>query len=366
MKTPPINSNYAATMTSIITNTSAMAALRSLQSINSSLGDTQQRVSSGFRVGQASDNVAYWSISTTMNSDKKAMSAVSDSIGLAKAVLDTTYAGMDAIREELVSIRNLVVTAQGLPAPETNGYSNWTENQPDSVYDASQVAKVDGAINQHWQQINAIVEASSFAGVNLLKNDTSEPDLPGATTQFTTGFANGKIQTIGIDTKATTMINYGRTEDNQWNQPGSENMGYLDGILWSANIIFPLTFVDYDGTVAKNENPYTLRNSELAITADNLDRNEYYNALVGQITERIGAVTDGLAQVGATKAQVEIQDVFNLKMIDNVSSGVSRLVDADMEAESAKLSAQQTQQQLAIQTLSIANNTPRTILTLFQ
>lgn len=206
-------------MTSLITNSSAMSALQTLRNVNSDLMNTQQQVSSGLRVGKAEDNVAYWSISTTMNSDNHAMSAVSDSIGLAKAVLDTTYAGMDQIREELTSIRNLVITAQGLPAPETNGYSNWTENQPDSIYDSSQVAKVDGAINQHWQQINAIVEASSFAGVNLLKNDATEPDLPGATRQFTTGFANGKVQTIKIDTKATTMINYGRTEDNLWNQP---------------------------------------------------------------------------------------------------------------------------------------------------
>ena len=353
-------------MTSLITNSSAMSALQTLRNVNSDLMSTQQHVSSGLRVGKASDNVAYWSISTTMKSDQKAMSAVSDSVGLAKAVLDTTYAGMDAVREELTSIRNLVITAQGLPAPETNGYSNWTEDQPDNIYDASQVAKVDGAINQHWQQINAIVEASSFAGVNLLKNDATEPDLPGATRQFTTGFANGKVQTIEIDTKATTMINYGRTEDNQWNQPGSENMGYLDGVLWSANIIYPLTFVDYDGTVAKNENPYTLRNSELAITADNLDRNQYYNALVGQITQRIGAVTDGMAAVGATKQQVDLSDAFNLKMIDNVSAGVSRLVDADMEEQSAKLTALQSQQQLAIQSLNIANQTPSRLISLFQ
>ncbi len=353
-------------MTSLITNVSAMSALLTLRNVSGDLMKTQQQVSVGLRVGQASDNVAYWSISTTMNSDKTAMSAVSDSMGLAKAVLDTAYNGMEAIREELTSIRNLVITAQGLPVPETNGYSNWTENQPDSIYDASQVAKVDGAINQHWQQINAIVEASSFAGVNLLKNEATEPDLPGATRQFTTGFANGRVQTIEIDLKATTMINYGRTEDNQWNQPGSENMGYLDGILWSANIIFPITFVDYDGTVAKNENPYTLRNSELAITADNLDRNEYYNALIGQITQRIGAVTDGMAEVGATKQQVDLSDAFNLKMIDNVSAGVSRLVDADMEEQSARLTALQSQQQLAIQSLNIANQTPNTVISLFQ
>ncbi len=353
-------------MTSILTNGGAMSALQTLRSIGGSLNQAQEQVSSGLRVAKAENNVAYWSISTTMRSDHKAMNAVSEGIGLAYAVLDTTYNGMDKIREELTTIRNLVVTALGMPTPETDGYSNWTDYQPDAIYDQSDVAKIDKAINQHWKQINAIVEASSFAGVNLLKNDASEPDLPGATNQFTTGFADGKVQFIGIDAKATTMINYGRTTDNMWNQPGSENMGYLDGVLWSANIIYPITFVDYDGTVAKNENIYTLRNSEVRIAANKLDRVEYYNALVNQITERIGAVTDGMAVVGSTKMRVELQDEFNKVMMDEVKQGVSRLVDTDMEEASARMAALQTQQQLAIQSLSIANNAPKTVLTLFQ
>ncbi|KAA3514047.1 hypothetical protein RMS29_002150 [Agrobacterium rosae] len=66
------------------------------------LPDEPSWLLSGLRVGKAEDNVAYWSISTTMNSDKHAMSAVSDSIGLAKAVLDTTYAGMDARRNAAI------------------------------------------------------------------------------------------------------------------------------------------------------------------------------------------------------------------------------------------------------------------------
>lgn len=352
-------------MTSINTNNGSMAALATLRSVNSGLEKTQQQVSSGLRVQKASDNAAYWSIATTMRSDKKAMSAVSDSIGFAKAVLDTTYDGMDKIREELVTIRNLVITAQSMPPPPTDGYSNWTDYQPDAIYDQSQVAKVDAEIYQHWQQISSIVDSASFGGVNLLKNDASEPDLPGAKTEFTTGYVNGQVLTVSMDTKATTMINYGRTVDNLWNQPGSENMGYLDGVLWSANIIYPITWVD-GGTVVKNENSYTLRNSEVRIAANGLDRNVYYNALVGQLDERIQAVVGGMSVVGSTQKRVDLQDEFNKSMMDNVDKGVGRLVDADMEQESARLAALQTQQQLAVQALNIANQTPQTVLTLFQ
>jgi flagellin len=367
MTTPPfdLRTLQVATMTSIITNNGAMAALATLRTVSGSLDKTQQQVSSGLRVAKAADNAAYWSIATTMRSDKKAMSAVSDSIGFAKAVLDTTYNGMDKIREELVTIRNLVITAQSLPPPTTDGYSNWIDYQPDSIYDQSEVAKVDAEIYQHWQQINSIVESSSFGGVNLLKNEKDEPVLPGAKTEFTTGYVNGQVLTVSIDTKDTTMINYNRTVDNLWNQPGSENMGYLDGMLWSANIIFPLTYVD-GAEVKTNENKYTLRNSEVRIAFNNLDRDYYYNALIGQLDERIQAVVSGMSVVGSTQKRVDLQDEYNKSMMDNVDKGVGRLVDADMEDESARLAALQTQQQLAIQSLNIANSAPQTILTLFQ
>jgi flagellin len=68
-------------MSSVNTNTSAMTALQTLRNISSSLDKSQQQVSSGLRVGKAADNAAYWSIATTMKSDNKALSAVSDSIG---------------------------------------------------------------------------------------------------------------------------------------------------------------------------------------------------------------------------------------------------------------------------------------------
>ena len=55
-------------MTSILTNSAAMAALQTLRSIDNSLETTQARVSSGLRVETAADNAAYWSIATTMRS----------------------------------------------------------------------------------------------------------------------------------------------------------------------------------------------------------------------------------------------------------------------------------------------------------
>ena len=162
------------------------------------------------------------------------------------------------------------------------------------------------------------------------------------------------------------MVNYNRTVDNMWNQPGSENMGYLDGVLWSANIIYPITYVDGSGVVQKNENTYTLRNSEVRIAANNLDRNFYYNALVGQLDERINAVVSGMSVVGSAQKRVGLQDEFNNNLIDDVSKGIGRLVDADMEQQSARLAALQTQQQLAMQSLNIANSAPKTIMQLFQ
>ncbi len=352
-------------MTSILTNNAAMAALQTLRLIGGSMNQTQQQVSTSLRVGKASDNAAYWSIATAMRSDKGVMDAVSDSIGMGKAVLDVTYTGMSQIRDELTTIRNLVITASSLPTPATNGYSNFLLDQPDSIYDQTQVGQVDAEIHQHWQQINAIVESSSFAGVNLLKNDSSEPTLPGSTTNFVAGYANGQVLTISLKNSDVTMINYNRTADVQYGAPGSENQGYLDGTFLGGAATYPLTYV-WNGEVNTNPNTYTLRNQEVSIANFGFDRKAAYQEFINQIDERITAVTKGMSIVGSTQKRLEIQDQFNSSMIDNVNKGVGRLVDVDMEQSSAKLAALQTQQQLALQSLSIANHSPSNLMTLFQ
>ena len=78
-------------MSSINTNVAAMTALQTLTQTNKQLTETQNRISTGYRVADASDNAAYWSIATTMRSDNAALSTVQDALGLGAATVDAAY-----------------------------------------------------------------------------------------------------------------------------------------------------------------------------------------------------------------------------------------------------------------------------------
>ncbi|MGO7522850.1 flagellin, partial [Rhizobium brockwellii] len=76
------------------------------------------------------------------------------------------------------------------------------------------------------------------------------------------------------------------------------------------------------------------------------------------------AMTCAGAQIGSISKRIEMQENFLSALSVSIDSGVGRLVDANMEEVSSKLSALQTQQQLAVPSLSIANSSSQTILTL--
>ncbi|GMG83633.1 flagellin [Paralimibaculum aggregatum] len=86
------------------------------------------------------------------------------------------------------------------------------------------------------------------------------------------------------------------------------------------------------------------------------------NAIEGFIQNAV----DAQAQLGTTEKRLEIQDDFLSSLIDSFKSGIGSLVDADLEAASARLQALQAQQQLGIQALSIANQQPQNLLALFR
>ena len=83
-------------MSSINTNVSAMTALQTLTETSKSLTEVQKRISTGFRVGEASDNAAYWSIATTMRSDNAALSTVQDALGLGAATVEVAYTAVNS------------------------------------------------------------------------------------------------------------------------------------------------------------------------------------------------------------------------------------------------------------------------------
>ena len=84
-------------------------------------------------------------------------------------------------------------------------------------------------------------------------------------------------------------------------------------------------------------------------------------------TEKIlQRLTDSASALGAITSRIDMQEQFVSTLMDAIDTGIGRLVDADMNEESTRLKALQTQQQLAIQSLSIANTNAQNILQLFQ
>ncbi|MEO7053800.1 MAG: flagellin [Rhizomicrobium sp.] len=90
------------------------------------------------------------------------------------------------------------------------------------------------------------------------------------------------------------------------------------------------------------------------------------SALIGTIQTSLTNVNAALAKLSAGAAKFSIQATFTQKLADTLTAGLGNLVDANMADESASLQSLQVKQQLGVQALSIANQAPQTILSLFQ
>lgn len=103
-----------------------------------------------------------------------------------------------------------------------------------------------------------------------------------------------------------------------------------------------------------------------AITTDGVKTQANASTMVGTIDGIITSVNTKLSTLGAASRKIDGQLGFTSKLSNVIESGIGNLVDADLAKESAKLTALQTQQQLGLQALSIANQAPQTILSLFR
>ena len=88
-------------------------------------------------------------------------------------------------------------------------------------------------------------------------------------------------------------------------------------------------------------------------------------ALIAIIDASIKNVSEALTVMGAGSNSMDRQGTFIVKLGDTVETGIGNMVDADMARESARLTALQVKQQLGTQALSIANQQPQAILSLF-
>ena len=302
-------------MTSILTNVAAMAALQTLRGINDSLETTQNHVSSGYRVEKAADNAAYWSIATTMRSDNKALGAVSDALGLGAAKVDTAYSAMDSAIDVISEIKAKIVAA--------------TEKGVDKT-------KIQEEISQLQQQLLSIAQSASFSGENWVAGANGTKSVVSTFVRDGNGNVSVKTTDYILDSASTGNVLFGMTAVGAI-ETTSGIIGTSSGTIGSIYSMDISTF----GSVEIS----------MALTS---------------IEAGLDAMTKAASQLGSISTRIELQENFVSALSDSIDSGVGRLVDADMEEESSKLTALQTQQQLAIQSLSIANSSAQNILTLFR
>ncbi|WP_268814819.1 flagellin, partial [Sinorhizobium meliloti] len=88
--------------------------------------------------------------------------------------------------------------------------------------------------------------------------------------------------------------------------------------------------------------------------------------LIQMVDDALTSMTSAASSLGSISSRIDMQSEFVSKLSDSIEAGVGRLVDADMNEESTRLKALQTQQQLAIQALSIANSDSQNVLSLFR
>ncbi|MGY8666546.1 flagellin [Bradyrhizobium sp. UFLA05-109] len=301
-------------MSSLLTNSSAMTALQTLRSVSSQLSTTQSRISTGQRVATASDNAAYWSIATSMRADNAALSAVSDSLGLSAATVDTQYTALTSVigdsNSGLTKLQSLLVEAKTAGIDRT---------------------KIQSDITQIQQQMNSTANAATFNGINWLSTTATTP----ATFNLVSSYSRvGGTPTTG--SIAVTTANYALYTSTQ--------SGILDTVSGGASV----------NTISIS----ALTDS----TADQTTLDGY----IAQVTAAIGSVASAAANLGAVKNRISTNTDFVKSLMDSVDRGVGQLVDADLNAESTRLSALQTQQQLGVQALSIANQNSQSILSLFR
>lgn len=278
-------------MSSILTNTSAMTALLTLQKVNKNLDVTQGRISSGLKITSGKDNAAYFSISETMTGDSSMYKAIDESLTLMVNSVSTARLGAETVQDVAQEFAERVAFAQGGTAEVR--------------------ADVQAELDELVLRIQTTISQSTFNGASLVSSS--------ATVTVVTGISRSSAGSV-----TTTTITFMQQD--------------LGAIMSN------LTAVDLTASSTTALMEADLQTAESALDA------------------AIAAAT----ALGIAERSIETQKEFLGALTDRLDAGVGSMVDADMEQEAARLQSLQVQQQLATQSLAIANQAPQSILSLFR
>ncbi|MBO9623748.1 MAG: flagellin [Sphingomonas sp.] len=288
---------------SVNTNVGAMAALQSLNETNKGLATTQSRINTGLAVSSTKDDSASYTIAQTLRGEMGGLKSVSSSLSRAKSTVDVAVAGAEQISDVLNQMKEKATVASDQGLDEESRKA---------------VAKDFTALRD---QIKTIIDSSEFNGTNLLKA------------------SGGDVKALqSTDTAAATLD--------------------VTNIDMSTNVLDELDGLDADDSslVFKDDGDVSngMEGATLAKT------------MVTKLESLQKTVNGNLSTLGAASRKIDGQSTFVSKLSDVIEAGIGNLVDADLAKESAKLQALQVKQQLGVQALSIANQAPQTITSLFR
>lgn len=402
-------------MSSILTNTSAMVALQTMKGINANLNKTQADISTGKTVATAKDNAAVWAISKVMESDVQGFKGISDSLSVGNATLTVARQASESVTKLLTEMKGKIVAAQA-------------ENVDRS--------KLQTDITQLTKQIESVVGAAQFNGLNLVDGSQTSINVLSSLDRSATGVASSNIEVTAqnLSTSAGTALT-GTALGAVTNPTGAPNdtsevagfviqggAGALASNAYGANPATLNALIEGDAielTVGSTTGRYVVKegdtNVELAeglrnaLTQGGLNGSDFTLSATGGVlsvtnntntaaevsvastrgegglaalgsidvtADPAAALTDieGLLQTsinaaasfGSSQKRIDIQNEFVGNLTDSLKTGIGAMVDTDMEEASARLQALQVQQQLATQALSIANQQPQGLLSLFR
>lgn len=410
-------------MSSILTNSSAMVALQTMKGISASLNKTQADISTGKTIASAKDNAAVWAISKVMESDVEGFKGISDSLSVGNATLTVARNASESVTKLLTEMKGKIVSAQAenvdrgkiqtdivalreqinsvVGAAQFNGLNLVNGSQTSvnvlSSLDRSQSGVVSSNIAVTAQNLSTSAGQALTGGGGTLTGavGVGSPPVPSVVTGtpvtlngFTfqgTGAAlaaNAPTATpgtpVGLIAGDAVALSIGSVTARYVVQAGDTGDSLVSGLKNAltenglSSSAFSLTLAAGALTVANNTNQAaaisvaaTRGTGGLAgLTTMNVETQPAaaLQAIEGMLQTSIAAA----ANFGSAQRRIEIQSEFVGKLTDSLKTGIGAMVDTDMEEASARLQALQVQQQLATQALSIANQQPQGLLSLFR
>nr|WP_295834333.1 flagellin [uncultured Azospirillum sp.] len=414
-------------MASIMTNTSAMTALQTLRRVTGDLETTQDRISTGLKVNNAKDNAAYWSIATTMKADVAGFKAVKESLELGSGTTNTASVASKNIVENLQTLKARVIAGQtngvdksliqndvdqlvklikGAAADASfNGdnllrvtYSNDGTAKDKNVAILASLSRSDGSVDPSYIEFQRQdMRVESIVGKATIEQQVDSTNATKAKVDIKFGapgdtFIDGQNLGLGSLTLTVTKEDGSKTDVSVdlSAQTYDTDLATTQGNIATAvntaltaaggdfQVAFTgdtLTFTDQDNNTDGN---FTAQVSGLWVGSKESDAfggladltqidvvNNSKKSLE-VINKLLDSAIGKASVIGSIENRVSVQNDFVSKLTDSMNKGIGALVDADMNEESSRLQALQVQQQLAIQALSIANQGPQNILSLFR